>query len=316
MRANALSHLWLRQFSRHAPIALALGLLLFGRAALAPAALAGGELPYGQGLLWKIERDGVAPSYLFGTIHITDERVLRLPPEVAQAFNGSRSAIFEVIMTDELRLQLAQAMVASPDRTLDRVLSPALFGEAMAAGARYGLGEPQLRHFKPWALAMFLSVPKAEFARSAMGAQPLDQWLQNQARAQGKAVYALETGEEQIALFNELSEAEQLSMLKSAIQDNARIETLFAELTARYLARDVGGIHTEMMLQSQSMDEQLLKMFLLRFNEERNRTMAQRMAARLREGGAFVAIGALHLPGETGLLSLLAAQGYHISRVY
>jgi uncharacterized protein YbaP (TraB family) len=316
MQANALSHLWLRQFSRHALIVLALGLLLLGRAGLAPAALAGGDISYGQGLLWKIERDGVAPSYLFGTIHITDERVLRLPVEVAQAFDGARSATFEVIMTDDLRMQLARAMVASPNRTLDRVLGPVLYTEAMAAGARYGLGEPQLKHFKPWALAMFLSVPQAEFARSAMGALPLDQTLQDRAQSQGKAIYALETGDEQIALFNEMPEADQLSMLESAIQDSAQIETMFAELTARYLARDIGGIHREMIQQSKSMDEQLLKMFMLRFNDERNRVMVQRMAPRLGEGGAFIAIGALHLPGETGLLSLLAAQGYRISRVY
>ena len=73
MRATALSGLWLRQFLRHAPIVLALGLLLLGRAAFA-----GGELAYGQGLLWKIERSDLAPSYLFGTIHVTDERVMNL----------------------------------------------------------------------------------------------------------------------------------------------------------------------------------------------------------------------------------------------
>jgi hypothetical protein len=134
--------------------------------------------------------------------------------------------------------------------------------------------------------------------------------------AQGKPIHQLETGTEQIALFNELPEADQLALLESAIRDNARIETLFEDLTARYLARDVGGIHRDMIQQSKSMDEQLIKMFLLRFNEERNRTMVQRMAARLGEGGAFVAIGALHLPGETGLLSLLADQGYRITRVY
>ncbi len=311
MRASVPTDLWLRQFLRHTLIVLALGLLLLGRGAVA-----GGEMPYGEGLLWKLERGAVAPSYLFGTIHVTDERVLRLPAEVARTFDGARSATFEVIMTDELRLRLARAMIAAPDRTLDRVLSPALYGDAMAAGARYGLAPGQLRYFKPWALAMFLSVPQAEFARSAMGALPLDQPLQDRARTQGKPVYELETGAEQIALFNELSEADQLAMLESAIQDNARIETLFEDLTARYLARDVGGIHSEMIQQSQSMDEQLVKMFLLRFNEERNRTMVERMAPRLHEGGAFVAIGALHLPGETGLLSLLAAQGYKISRVY
>jgi uncharacterized protein YbaP (TraB family) len=311
MRANALSDLWLRQFPRHALIVLALGLLLLGRAAVA-----GGEMPYGQGVLWKLEQGGVAPSYLFGTIHITDERVLRLPDEVAQAFDGARSATFEVIMTDELRMRLAKAMIASPDRTLDRVLDPALYRDAMAAGARYGFPPEQLKFFKPWALAMFLSVPKAEFARSAMGTLPLDQALQDRAQAQGKPVHQLETGAEQIALFNELTEVDQLAMLESAIQDNARIETLFEDMTARYLARDVGGIHSDMIQQSKSMDAQLVKMFLLRFNEERNRTMVERMAPRLHEGGAFVAIGALHLPGETGLLSLLAAQGYEISRVY
>ncbi len=311
MHPPAPTDLWLRQFLRHALIVLALGLLLLGRGAVA-----GGEMPYGAGLLWKLERGGVAPSYLFGTIHITDERVLQLPAEVAQTFDGAHSATFEVIMTDELRLRLARAMIAAPDRTLDRVLSPALYGDAMAAGASYGFPPEHLKFFKPWALAMFLSVPKAEFARSAMGALPLDQFLQDRAEAQGKPVYQLETGAEQIALFNEITEADQLSMLESAIEDNAQIETLFEELTARYLARDVGGIHSEMIQQSQSMDEQLVKMFLLRFNEERNRTMVERMAPRLGEGGAFVAIGALHLPGETGLLSLLAAQGYEITRVY
>ncbi len=311
MRPNALSDLWLRQFLRHALIVLAFGLLLLGRAAFA-----GDEMPYGHGVLWKLERGGMAPNYLFGTIHITDERVLRLPVEVAQAFDGARSATFEVIMTDELRLRLAQAMIAPPDRTLDRVLAPALYRDAMAAGARYGFAPDQLKYFKPWALAMFLSVPQAEFARSAMGALPLDQALQDRAQAQGKPIHQLETGAEQIALFDEMGEADQLAMLESAIRDSTRIETLFEDLTSRYLARDVGGIHSEMIQQSKSMDEQLVKMFLLRFNEERNRTMVQRMAPRLGEGGAFVAIGALHLPGETGLLSLLAAQGYQISRVY
>ncbi len=311
MRASAPTDLWLRHFLRHSLIVLALGLLLLGRGAVA-----GGEMPYGEGILWKLERGAVAPSYLFGTIHITDERVLRLPAEVARTFDGARSATFEVIMTDELRLRLSKAMIASPDRTLDRVLGPDLYRDAMAAGASYGFPPEHLKFFKPWALAMFLSVPKAEFARSAMGALPLDQALQERAGDQGKPIYQLESGAEQIALFNELTEADQLSMLESAIKDNARIEALFEELTSRYLARDVGGIHSEMIQQSQSMDEQLVKMFLLRFNEERNRTMVARMAPRLGEGGAFIAIGALHLPGETGLLSLLAAQGYEITRVY
>jgi len=301
--------LWLAP--RVALAAFVLTVLLVGRLALAA-----GDVPNGQGLLWKIERAELAPSYLFGTIHITDERVLDLPPAVEAAFGAARSATFEIIMTDELRMTMARAMVLRDGRTLESILSPELFREAATAGARYGFGPEQLKYFKPWALAMFLSVPQAELTRAAKGAVPLDQWLQNEARARGKPVYALETGDEQIALFNELSEADQLAMLESAIKDNARIEALFEDMTARYLARDVGGIYSEMLVQSQSMNKQLLELFLLRFNDERNRTMIARMAERLAEGGAFIAIGALHLPGERGLVSLLQNQGYRVERVY
>ena len=33
-------------------------------------------------VLWKIERAGLPASYLFGTVHLTDERVTRLSPAV------------------------------------------------------------------------------------------------------------------------------------------------------------------------------------------------------------------------------------------
>jgi len=44
--------------------------------------------------------------------------------------------------------------------------------------------------------------------------------------------------------------------------------------------------------------------------------MAQRMQSRLREGARFIAVGALHLPGEEGLLKLLSQQGYRLTPVY
>jgi hypothetical protein len=44
--------------------------------------------------------------------------------------------------------------------------------------------------------------------------------------------------------------------------------------------------------------------------------MAERMQSRLRSGGQFIAVGALHLPGRDGLLRLLSQQGYTLTRVY
>ena len=44
--------------------------------------------------------------------------------------------------------------------------------------------------------------------------------------------------------------------------------------------------------------------------------MVDRMAPRLAEGNAFIAVGALHLPGEKGVLNLLQQGGYRVSAVY
>jgi uncharacterized protein YbaP (TraB family) len=40
------------------------------------------------------------------------------------------------------------------------------------------------------------------------------------------------------------------------------------------------------------------------------------MLPRFDEGGAFIAIGAAHLPGENGVLALLERRGYSVARLY
>jgi uncharacterized protein len=45
----------------------------------------------------------------------------------------------------------------------------------------------------------------------------------------------------------------------------------------------------------------------------RNIIMAERGEAFLAKGNAFIAVGALHLPGEKGLVELLKANGYTLT---
>ena len=53
-----------------------------------------------------------------------------------------------------------------------------------------------------------------------------------------------------------------------------------------------------------------------RLLEDRNHRMVERMLPRFDEGGAFIAIGAAHLPGESGVLALLERRGYTVTRLY
>jgi hypothetical protein len=67
---------------------------------------------------------------------------------------------------------------------------------------------------------------------------------------------------------------------------------------------------------SQAGDQELGKLFQSRIVDERNLRMVDRLHEPFAEGGLFVAVGALHLPGEKGMLRLLEQRGYKIVRLY
>ena len=71
------------------------------------------------------------------------------------------------------------------------------------------------------------------------------------------------------------------------------------------------------MRESSSGEEQRLSdAFEEDFVVSRNQRMAERLLDKIDGGGAFVAVGALHLPGEQGLVHLMEESGYKVSRVY
>ena len=54
------------------------------------------DLINGEGLLWRIEKPGLAPSYLFGTIHSTDEFALEIARRAAQSISGAKVVATEL----------------------------------------------------------------------------------------------------------------------------------------------------------------------------------------------------------------------------
>lgn len=284
--------------------------------AAAPPAIAG-SLLYGSGVLWRIEgQDMVPPSYLFGTLHLTDERVTNLPAAVTGAVARSTSMTVEVVSSPEKQAQVARMMLLTNGDRLDGIVGPELFAEVARASARYGLPANSVKMLKPWAITVTLSISRAELARQAAGRLPLDKSLSVDARARGVPVYGLETVEEQLNIFDSLDRADQIALLRQAVRDNPRIDEIANTITTYYLKRDLEGLLAWMAEQTAGRDRHLLDLFWSRFVNARNETMARRMRPRLKEGGAFIAVGALHLPGENGILNLLASQGYKLRRVY
>lgn len=303
---------------RSGPLSLVAGLALALLLLVPPLAAEAAErqLAFGQGLLWRVEAPGQSASHVFGTMHSADRDILNLPPAVEQAFGAARSLTLEVIMNDAAQLTMAQSMLLFDGRSLGQITGPQRLERLIHTATRYGLGREQVQLFRPWALMVFFSVPPSEYLRQSTGQVPLDQALQKRAAERGIALHSLETIEEQIMVFAGLGEREQLEMLDLTVALNDQIEPLFTTMKNAYLAGDTGTLHRLKDEMASDTPQAIRDLYDNRLINDRNRAMVERMGERLSEGNAFIAIGALHLAGEQGILNLLAQRGYKVTRVY
>jgi len=267
---------------------------------------------FDRGLLWRVEGGGPQPNHLFGTLHLADPRVTTLPQPVTKALADARSLTVEVGLDPAGLLALASRMVYLDGRDLPGAVGAELYEKAASLTGKLGLPEPAVRLFKPWALALFLSVPPQN------PEEVLDVVLARTARAQGKPVHELETLEEQVAIFDGMSEGDQIMLLRRAITDYEQMPRLLGRIVEAWLARDLAGMRRigEEAAGGGPEARRLYETFSRRLLTERNVRMAARMQARLKEGGAFVAVGALHLHGENGVLAELERRGWRVTRVY
>ncbi|MHB8536021.1 MAG: TraB/GumN family protein [Sulfuricaulis sp.] len=264
---------------------------------------------YAQGLLWKIEKPGVAPSYLFGTIHSDDPRVTALPPPVTAAFDACQRFTMEALIDGDGLVRMAQAMYFDDGRTLEQVIGRPLYAQTVKALAAHGVSAQSVENQKPWAVVMSLSMPPLKTGEF------LDLILEERAGRQDKTVTGLETMDEQIAVFNGLPLADQVALLRETVASQADFNKEFEGLLNAYLARDLAALARLSMKHSPD-ENRMYRTVMDRLLTRRNTRMAERMQPLLNEGASFIAVGAAHLPGQTGLLNLIEKAGYRVTSVY
>lgn len=264
---------------------------------------------YTQGLLWKIETPGQRSSYIFGTIHTDDARVIELPQPVKTAFNRADSFIMEVLADAEGLAAIAAGMVYDGDQTLAATIGPKLYAETRQALADRGLPPTAIEKQKPWVAVMLLSMPPPTTG------QFLDLLLYRRAVEQKKPAYGLETAAEQIEVFDGLMLPDQIALLKETLRARHHFNKYWEQLIAAYLARDLAALMAVAKKHGLG-DARLQRVLEERLLGRRNRIMAARMEPRLKEGNAFVAVGAAHLPGRDGVLQLLERNGHRVTAVY
>jgi len=262
-----------------------------------------------HGLLWEIGSPDASPSYLFGTIHSEDPGVIGLAPTVERAFTGCRQVILEVNLDDDAMVAGSMAMLLTDGRRLSEIVGKPLFEQTAAALRTRGIPDAVTEHMKPWAAATALSMPVPESGRV------LDVVLFQRAQQAGKPIHGLETIAEQLEVFDGLPFEDQVGLLRDTVEQVAGLDAMLAELLAAYKRQDLAAMVAINEAAMATGDQRLAGEFQRRLIVDRNHRMAERMESWLQQGGAFVAVGALHLTGEQGLVRLLRQRGYSVRAV-
>lgn len=296
--------------------------LVFALLATLSAVAAEAETPKSKlhPFLWEIG-DGATKSFIYGTIHLSRPEVLAMAPEVETALESSDAVFTEIPMDPATILGMMPRMLLPDGKTLADVLPESVYKSLAStlAGMDPSMTVDPFERFKIWAVAATLGTMDSG---AASGGIPLDMLIFQQAAMEGKTVGGLETVDEQIAIFEGLSEDQQVLMLSETLtlidEGNSGGESPIDSLVSVYLSGDIDALGVEFDRWMAAGDPVLGDQLRERLLTARNQLMAERIAEKIRSNpdiSYFFAVGAGHLFGDDGIPALLEADGIPLRRI-
>lgn len=278
--------------------------------------------PNAGALLWRLERPGRPPSHLFGTIHVSDDRVNALSNATRDAHANARQVALEVAdlspeALDASLKAVQHLLVDGGGRSLATRLDAAETAAARRALERAGMPGGAIEWVRPWVVTMTLSLTECERRRSAAGLKALDARLADGARSRGVQVVGLETFEDQLRALAAVPADDQLTVLKASLKLEPIKTDMIETLVRLYLARRLGHVWPlqEEMWRRVGFAAADFASFRRELITRRNLHMRDAALPLLEAGNVFIAVGALHLPGEEGLVELLRLAGWSATAV-
>lgn len=266
-----------------------------------------------QSLLWKISKSGIQkPSYLYGTMHTQDSEVYKFGDAVVPALKSVDVVGLEVInLEDPSNLMYVMHSMMM----IDGKLSDHLSDEDMEIlKAKLNEVDPMLSMFydqiKPFYLYALLSNGSLTMDKDNV----LDLYFEKLGKEENKEIWGIETIQEHLSSIDQIEMEEQIAMLKEVITAYKLKEQIdedeMLKLTMNiYGQKDLKKLYEFYKLSNPS--PSFHKALLV----DRNIRMTHRMDSLMTIKSVFLAVGALHLCGEEGLIQSLINKGYTVEPV-
>lgn len=261
-----------------------------------------------RGLLWRITKNGRS-SWLYGTVHAARPEWVVPGPAVNEALRASNVLALELDPLDPAILQRVSALISQHAGQMP----PAIAARVRTQVEQACLPITLVDALHP--MMVLTTVQMVELRRDGIYTEyGIDQALSGIARKLGKPVISMETPEGQFrALLGDdltVNTADVSDTLKE--MESGRNRKVTRELLAAWSSGDLRRL-SDYQKWCDCVNTASERTLLKRIVDDRNGGLADTIDKLHTEGKqVFAAAGALHLVGQTGLPTLLAARGYRV----
>ena len=259
--------------------------------------------------IWQAK--GPSTVYFFGTFHLLRHSDHPLPDVYQATFDQCDRLWLETdldAMEDpQLMLQIQEAMRLPSGRLLNDELSPDVFDALKKEAANQGLPIAILLPLKPWAAGVILSTT----AMTNLGFQPqygIDTHLHQQAKAKNLPVEYLEAPMEQFNFLNQAGELDADTFIEQTLIELNSMERLISDMVRAWRTGDLDTLHQVAGLNEFPGLEAIL------IHQRNQNWLDILLELNDKTATECIAVGALHLQGEQGLLNQFEEAGYTVTQ--
>lgn len=275
-----------------------------------------------QSLLWKVTGNGLkSPSYIFGTHHLAPISVLDSVPGFKTAFEASTQIVGEVDaakMQSQECMQMVQKMMLISNDTTAYMIFNEKEQQVVSAFLKENMGFElsQMPKIKPAFINnTAIAITCSKMIPGFNPEQQLDSYIQSQGLEKGKKIIALESIDFQLnVLFNSQSLIRQVRLLICTLNNLDKLVADTKELNQAYFSFNLKKL-VELSEKREGDSCDALPCEMENLIKNRNQDWMTKLPTIMNTSPSFVAVGAMHLPGENGLITLLQKKGYKVEAV-
>ncbi len=263
-------------------------------------------------LLWRVSGEGLSkPSYLFGTMHLLCADDIDLSDSLKSAISKADKVYLELEMDNMFEMIGAmQHMQMRGDTTLADLLTESEYKKVKRYFEENGSMLPfaMLETYKPLLVTALIAEQQAKTCDNMVA---MEQLIMKEAKNEGKKIKGLETMNYQLAIFDKIPYRFQAKQLYQMVSGETKDDgTEIKKLTEAYRSQKLDAL--EDITKSEDTGMKDFANILL---YDRNANWAKQLIELMSKNSLVVAVGAGHLPGKKGVISLLRQAGYKVEPV-